>query len=438
MSIDPIPFLSSFKKETFVHHVKTFINFYTNPISAWRKAYSNRKEGVDYVIIHAIYYVFLILILSVDYKKIFLIFLLEIVWTIVPTIVLYIPFYFFINRYKKQKKLKHLFRVLVTAKMQIYPIYIFSLVVSSAFKLEIFNWILLVSILINWILIIISIPIVSRISILAKTSWIFINYIFVLLFLSSVSISYNYFFNKEFVEFSNKSLAGISPPDDFSLYYDQLEGALDTISDSCYVISYHKLNPERPTYKYQLGSIDLVRDIVFSSSHKLSAHIKSLDSLEQIEYQDILLKLEIPGSYILPNLTYNYLDSALVRNTNMINKDLQVVNHAIKECKFESNRKYFKLLNELLTEYDSLSQNFYFEMPEKFSSIYITSIQPDESSHILLLKYETDRFINLKKQIKKIEQEFDTRESFYLFPIQFFAFPIEFIFYVIDKIEELN
>jgi len=203
-------------------HFTTYVDLYIKPIQSYKKAFSQRKNSLNYVSLHAIYYTLLLLLLVFDIQLIIKVVLAEVVLTIIPVVYILLPFILFTKILKKNKNWFNLFRLLLIIKLQNAPIIVLLAVFAKKFEVNsayilMDNWII-----ITMILDIITVPIIiNNIKLWQRFVWILANYLSLIVSLIIFGIVFS---NIDIPEKLTKKLSLVSPSNEYyqAMYADSL------------------------------------------------------------------------------------------------------------------------------------------------------------------------------------------------------------------------
>src|SRR5690349_415045 len=117
-------------------HLANYLELYTHPLSVWKKVISNRKTSYDITVLHLIYYLTFVLLLIDQSTKAIVYVLAEAAATIIPFLLLFIPFRMLTKAFKKKIRWNRLFRLLLILKLQFCPILVVVILAIRFFESE--------------------------------------------------------------------------------------------------------------------------------------------------------------------------------------------------------------------------------------------------------------------------------------------------------------
>jgi len=176
MPIEFPNFIAKLNPKEFGNHLKQYSELYANPIKSWKKAYSQRKTGYDFTILHIIYYSILVLILLKDFYLTAQIVLLEVLVTLIPLLIFITPFLISKKVFKIRKKWTELFRVFLVIKFQIIPPFVLLILFAKWSEIESLFILVENGIWVVWLCFILVVPFINNISFFLKLFWISMNY----------------------------------------------------------------------------------------------------------------------------------------------------------------------------------------------------------------------------------------------------------------------
>ena len=181
MPIDFPNFLARLNLKEFGNHLREYTELFLSPIKSWKKAYSQRKTGFDFTVLHIIYYSILTLVILKDFYLTIKIVLLEILVTLFPFFIFFFPFIICKRIFKIHKKWTKAFRVFLIIKFQFIPFLVLLILIAKWSEVESFYILIENGIWLVWMGFIIILPLINNISLLKKLFWIILNYIFILI-----------------------------------------------------------------------------------------------------------------------------------------------------------------------------------------------------------------------------------------------------------------
>jgi hypothetical protein len=260
-------------------HITTYTDLYIKPVQSYKKAFSQRKNSLNFVSLHAIYYALILLLISFDLKGVLSVVVLEILSTIYPLAQLVIPFYLFRYFLKKKKTWINLFRVLLLIKFQNTPVLLSLFLLAKKLDEDLFfvlidNWII-----VTLIILIVAIPaIIINIKLWQRILWVFANYVSIFL-VSGVMMML-----AESLNITEKILQKIGTYSPSKEYYNQI--GLDSMSISQFRDDRYMAILDTTTWKLrntQFVTNDLFLTLLTKSYNQTKHKLAIQDSLLSIE-----------------------------------------------------------------------------------------------------------------------------------------------------------
>jgi hypothetical protein len=425
--LDIPKFISNLTLRQLGTHLVQYTELFTHPYRSWKKVYSQRKTGLDFIVINLIYYFLLLFVILQNFRLAILLVLLEALVTIVPIGIFGVPFLVSTKLFKIRKSWKKLFRVLLLIKLQAAPIIIICALIikwtdSESIYLIIENLI--------WLIImgfIVIVPLINFISIYKKLIWIALNYIFFLIYMLLAGYGFTYF-DPEFKLGSKIQLT--TPSSEYLNYSIESSSTFHRINFDSYVATYKFLDQDSGRLKsVQFANINLLLLISQNSMNENIRRIKIIDTkLAAIDSNHISHSRDSIID-VVP-ITQKLLDSIKLNTNNHIYNDLQLYKTAKDSCLYKSNKEYYKMCFENLAHYDSLFAD------SKITSSILRKVKPlstakfAENEIILYYKLPEKYLYRKTNLLLELEEQLENREkkSEYLMNI---------LLYPLVKIEEL-
>lgn len=410
-------FLSKLSINELGKHFNNISELYTNPIKSWKRIISYRKESYDLFLLFVVYYSIIVSFIISNTKYIIPITILELVLTIIPFSFLYPPFLFFRKKWNKKIKSNRLFRLLFVLKIQ-FNILPFGLIILAKWTGIESLYIIIENLL--WLILLIFIsafPLLLNLKIIQKTLWICTNYVFSLIFfLLLVLFSEK---NSDF-ELLGEKIATQTPNTE-NLKFNNEYNFSDIEIDSKYYIALFDVNNKKVVFRNtQFGTINLVYDIMQLNSRNLKNKVRILDSLKRLPDNNIEI-----DSFSFHNEKINkiFLDSLRLKFDKLFYADLILTDSLKANALFNSNKKFYKLINSHLTYYDSI-----YTSEKAIKKIINTKpefiVETDENGYAVIFEYKDPIILKRKVEINKMRTEFERRENYSTFFQKIYTYPI--------------
>lgn len=418
-----IEFITKFSIKDIGLHLINIANLYARPLHTYKKIINNRHNSYDFFILFILYYSVLVYFIVDNIKLVIPLTVLELILTAIPFVFLLPPFLFFRNKWQKKVKSNRLFRLIFIIKIQYSMIIILLILAYNFFQIE--GLFILIE---NFVVIVVmamflTFPFILKLTILRKTIWAFTNYICFLLFFLSVGIIIYFIPNNEFEKLSEK-LNFPSPNTEYLSFKEKYTYSDYNISDDYFMLITQLKGENLLLRNTQFATKKLVKLLVDESIKDNDAKLKIFTTLKIKEATENQL---VKSGYKKRILHLRSIDSMKIVFNNYFSKDLTLTDTLIKNAKFKSNKSLFNLYNKRLKYYDSLYTKSNSIDQILLSHPYIV-VKADSNSFIFLYKYKENNInIELKKQIEKIEDDFDDREYYSSLFSKYIFYPIDFI-----------
>lgn len=423
MPIELPNFLSKLSPKEFGNHLREYTELYLNPIKSWKKAYSQRKTGFDFTVLHIIYYTILVLIILKDFYLTIQITLLEVLVTLIPLTIFFFPFLICKRLFKIHKKWTKVFRVYLIIKFQFIPIFVLLILITKWSEFETFYILIENGIWLVWIGFIIVVPLINNISLLKKFFWIALNYIFLLL--GFFLIGYSLYKLEPNDKFYSKVRFN-TPNQEYR--YNELKSSLSLyrIYDKGYIAKLEIIDDKSLIIKnVQFATIDLALIIEQNSRNQIIDKQMLLDSILTSRDSTYISNISNHKKDIVIDLNDKVLDSIRKNTDKYFYEDLKLYKKALDSSKFESNKNYFNLYYQYLKHYDSLFVNI--EIPQKI----ISEMTPQSTLLInnkeIIAYYKLSNIFIFDRKDKLIEfkEKLDNRELKSNFLMNLLFYPLE-------------
>ena len=423
-----IEFITKFSIKDSGLHLTNIANLYAKPFCSYKKIINYRQDSYQFFILFIFYYSILIYFVVDNIRLVIPLTVLELILTIIPFLFLLPPFLFFRNKWQKKINSNRLFRLIFIIKIQ-YSVILFLLILSYNF-LKIEGLFILID---NFLIVVvlamfITFPFVLKISVLKKIVWAFTNYLCFLLFFLTVGLV-TYMIPKNESENLLEKLIIPSPTVEYMLFEDKYNYSDYKIRDDYFIIITHLEGDKLLLRNTQYATKKLVSLLIDESIKDNNAKIKLLKSLKiEAATESQLVK----SGYKKRVLQLAIMDSMKVEFNKYFLNDLNTIDTLIKNSKFKSNKNLFTLYNKRLKYYDSL-----YTKSNSIDQVLVLHpvivVKADSNSFIFLYKYKGDSTnTELKKEIERIESDFEEREYYDSFLSKCILYPLDFL---IDKFE---
>jgi hypothetical protein len=338
-------------------HLSNYAYLYIQPVKSWKKAFTYRRDGYDFIVYNIIYYFLLVLVIVKDYYLAIPITLLEVVVTIIPHLVFYPSLRFFTNKFNKRVSWKQQFRLFLIIKFQCVPIVIGIVAFAKWTDLESYYLLLDNFLFILWSLLIVATPLLIKLEIWKKTLWLAANYISFLLYVLLFGLLVETFDIKGKV---SDKLSHISPSMEYGNIKSKSTNANLWISDDNFML---------------IGEVNdsgIVRynKTQFVSSHLALRYYETLlndNQRQQFLLDSVLCSMDssrtskkdsIKWDPYFNRLTKAQLDSFRVTLDSIVSNDISLCKAELKNVEFTSNKTYLRsYLSYLNLYYQSYVEN---------------------------------------------------------------------------------
>lgn len=339
-------------------HLKTYAELFVKPRKVWKIIISNRQSGYELLIQHIIYY-FLLCFLIIGMEKGALPFVfLDVVLTLVPFLILILPFLFFNKVLKLDLSPKSLFNLLAIIKIQIATIIFVYTLIASSFNYDFLYYHQQKFMTFGFLLFVIIFPCLIGINFFKKFLWIISNYFFLLIYYSIIS----FVVIKKFQDKPKDLLTIFSqetPDVEFFRFELSEERAfLETLDQKRYILLVDDNKVENQTLfatQPVTNSLYLSYQALLNKQIKDSMNFYNPKGTKTFNYliSDMMTSFirKIPG---IKPLTLQSLDSFRTDiNDKLVN--LYNLSDSLKDkAKFESNKEYFNRLFLFIKSYRNL------------------------------------------------------------------------------------
>lgn len=352
MPIDLTDIISKLNPRQLGAHLKTYANLYLKPIKSWKKAFSQRKEGYDFIILHLIYYTLLVILILQDIYLSIQIVILELIVTLIPILIFIIPFKLCTHLFRIRKTWIKLFWTFLVIKFQFIPPIVFLIIIYKWSNFEPL-WIIVENIImLIWLAFILVIPLIISLKPLQRFTWIVLNYVSFLIAFSAIVLTIEKsdegeeLLQKISIDTPDNEYTGVTLQS--SLISDDKYLAVLTDSVSNYYIM--RVQFVTPELELEILKNDRNQDIkqwIISDSI-----LSTIDS----NYVQEPSKYKIDTDVLQINLAT--LDSLRNDYNKYFYKDLKMFKAYAESSQYKSNKEYFKLYYEYLSYYERLFTEF--------------------------------------------------------------------------------
>ncbi|UTW62210.1 hypothetical protein KFE98_19740 [bacterium SCSIO 12741] len=411
-------------------YISEYIELFLHPIDSWKKAYSSKNSSYNFVILHIVYYSVLVLILFKEIYFTVQVVILEVLITFIPFSVFLIPFLFFSRKSETAVNWKNMFRTFLIIKFQFVPIFVLLILFAQWSQIEVVYYLIDNGLLLIWMGMLLVVPIISKTSAWKKLAWVTMNYVFLVLFLTSIAYTY-----VAFVEPSsdlNKQF-NYSPSKEYESGIIRSYSAINSLSDEYYLIVIESLDS---------NSIRIHR--VQFVTHKLAYYFSGNsynETLRQlIKYEKELSKSDsnfVPvqnekKEIDVAVLNLEILDSLRSEFNAQFYSDKNLFKELKDSCRHKSNKEYFRFCYSYLEHMDSLFKET--KVQEELLSSFKpkTSLQLDEKSIGLLYEIPEKYRYDHKKELNQLEIDLDKRYEHSNFGLKILLFPVIYFLDFLD------
>lgn len=409
-------------------HLSNIKNLYTSPVKTWRRIISFRNKASNFFILFIIYYTVLIFIVINDYALVFPIVIGELLLTLIPFSIFYIPFLLFTKIWNKRIKSDRLFKLLFILKIQfsIFLLLCFHLIkwtkMESPFIL-VNNFIVIV-----WVAFICILPFIVKISIYKKLLWTFTNYIFSLLFFVLTYYLSNFIPDFNLLE---KATTVNTPANEYTDFKSLYEYSDLHLSNEYFIGILNYSNTKKSYLRNtQFATTDLVLKIMDIDLKNKIEKLKVLKTLTALDSLNRISKIKkvIPTFNLNKELIkINYLDSCRLAFNKKFFNDLSLTDSIMKKAKFVSNKNFFRMLNMQLVHFEKIYTSL-----DSINKILQTEpkyvIKADSNNFVLIFKLKNKNLTKRKDRIDATRESLEKREQISEFLPNLLIFPLNYVF----------
>ncbi|MEL0456344.1 hypothetical protein WJN01_08910 [Flavobacteriaceae bacterium SZ-1-7] len=362
-------FISFFNKNTINkigEYFSVFIDLYIKPLKSWKRIISQRKTSLEYFIIYILFYSAIVYLISWDLEQAITKVFLTLILTLIPFLLLLIPFLVFTKLAKKRIKANRLYRLLVVFEIQLLPLIHFPNLVANWGDVELpylisSNFLALQGLLCMFVL-----PLIIKINVWKKLCWIMCNYILVAIFgytmykihntpndLSTILEKADYYTPKD--EFGKiwsnyKKTDWYLDKDMFYVFVKKKDSGLVKINkvqfSTTYTSEFILQTLENKLNKLPLGYIKSIRPDIFYNDNPFEIYNKVTSYLESINSSHLF---EPIGEKEL-----NQLDSLQTEFNKIFYHDIKFMDSLQNYAKYKSNREYASYVSNYISQFDSI------------------------------------------------------------------------------------
>lgn len=430
MPTDISDIISKLSVKEIGEHLKNYTDLYLKPTMSWKKAFSQRKEGYDFVILNIIYYAILVLLILQDFYFTIQLVILEVVITLYPILIFYIPFKICTSAFNIHKNWNKLFRTFLIIKFQIIPPMVLLLLIAKWSDFEPIFIIIENAIWAVWLSFIFAIPVIVSIKLWKRIIWILLNYIF---FLIGISVFAYAITKLDSSDSLSKKLALNTPNLEYINVCLQDSLTLQKVIDDNYLAILNDVD----TNYFKILDVQFVTPVLSTmvtknSKNRRLKNWRIRDSIRaSLDSTHIQESLKHKIDYDIKDLNIASIDSFRTAFNEQFYHDLQLYKAAKDSSKYKSNKKYFTLYHDYLSYYNDLLIN-----PEKRKDIVTSQIMQvsyalDENQLAVLYQLDSAHIFPSKNKLIEMEEKLENRWIKSNFLLNIIFYPID-LFY--DKL----